>query len=676
MSSSTASKRLFAAAGISQTQETPGSQSPELKRPKQFHLKQLKYSDTTNTNDECHHTIKICPVMKAIIDTPHFQRLRGLKQLGTAEYLYMNADHNRFQHSVGVAHLANLMVTKLKEKQPNLQITDKDVLCVTLAGLLHDIGHGPFSHVYDGVFPKQLKEHLRKHPSLGRHYSGLPGKPKGWVHEDGSNMMIDAMLEYLGLAIDMDHLDDPLRQIGSGVAAESLRVFYNPVHSSEDNNKSSDVMTSRDWIFIKEAIQGKSLDKPSSLANQPRDSSGFIGRPHIHKEFLYDIVSNRHNYLDVDKIDYYARDERRTLKGNGEIDRRLIEECVVAWGECPQPKKCFRCRVHQEQRQHLMIAWPVKCATTVANFFHQRFRNHSKIYQHKTTQAATYMVADIMTSADPYYRIKVVDDIDNSKPVYPDGLPISLAMIDPDYYLRLKDSIIDKIEDTVKPELQKSRLLIRRLRERDLYKCVATKKIRSRNAVDQQIFQKKEEDIAKEIICQKGVHDDKYGQVVSVTEDDFIVEKASLHLGAKEKNPVSLCRFVDKGQLFKVTKEDINELPEATQVDEDHYETHLPRSFIERSIRVYCRNPEKVDLLSHLFDQWLSQYEDGAGRIDQTEADDEEENSSDDPYCIPMSQEIEMSQDGFEDKPPPPDALSPIPTSKKNGRLFDHIGRR
>ena len=59
--------------------------------------------------------------------------------------------------SIGVAHLARLMTEHLQKSQPELDITDRDVRCVMLAGLCHDLGHGPWSHVWDSMFiPRAL----------------------------------------------------------------------------------------------------------------------------------------------------------------------------------------------------------------------------------------------------------------------------------------------------------------------------------------------------------------------------------------------------------------------------------------------------------------------------------------------------------------------------------------
>ena len=184
---------------------------------------------------------------------PHVQRMKSVKQLGTSNNTYMSTNHTRFEHSLGVAWLAEQALVHLQKQQPRLGITKKDILCVNLAGLLHDLGHGPFSvsnakilrllfiaiqshvtcqHVYDGVFRKQLKHAELEGEWLGQPFDAsmyadidqdMPATMKGWAHEDASLMMIDGMLEHLGLEIDESNLDAPLKQIGDGVDATGLR---------------------------------------------------------------------------------------------------------------------------------------------------------------------------------------------------------------------------------------------------------------------------------------------------------------------------------------------------------------------------------------------------------------------------------------------------------------------
>uniref|UniRef100_A0A3Q3MXZ8 HD domain-containing protein n=1 Tax=Labrus bergylta TaxID=56723 RepID=A0A3Q3MXZ8_9LABR len=114
-------------------------------------------------NDPIHGSIELHPLLIKIIDTPQFQRLRFIKQLGGVYFVYPGASHNRFEHSIGVGYLAGKLAEALRSRQPELNITDRDVLCVQIAGLCHDLGHGPFSHLYDGMFlPKALEKKRKK----------------------------------------------------------------------------------------------------------------------------------------------------------------------------------------------------------------------------------------------------------------------------------------------------------------------------------------------------------------------------------------------------------------------------------------------------------------------------------------------------------------------------------
>lgn len=94
--------------------------------------------------------ISITPRMGYIMDTPEFKRLHNLRQLGATYLVYPSANHTRFEHSLGVSHLAKKLLLSLKEKNPFLDVIDDNLIeLVQIAGLIHDIGHGPFSHLYD-----------------------------------------------------------------------------------------------------------------------------------------------------------------------------------------------------------------------------------------------------------------------------------------------------------------------------------------------------------------------------------------------------------------------------------------------------------------------------------------------------------------------------------------------
>ena len=88
-----------------------------------------------------------------LINTRLFQRLRRIKQLGLATLVYPGASHTRFEHSIGVMHLAGEIALKL-----NLSKSSREI--IRLAGLLHDVGHGPFSHVSEQVMEKYIDQKM------------------------------------------------------------------------------------------------------------------------------------------------------------------------------------------------------------------------------------------------------------------------------------------------------------------------------------------------------------------------------------------------------------------------------------------------------------------------------------------------------------------------------------
>ncbi len=98
----------------------------------------------------------------SIMDQPQFQRLRRIKQLGLINLIFPGANHTRFEHSIGTMYLASRLSNELELEQ-------EDVELVKTSALLHDIGHGPFSHVSEGVlsFPhEELTKYVIKNTSI------------------------------------------------------------------------------------------------------------------------------------------------------------------------------------------------------------------------------------------------------------------------------------------------------------------------------------------------------------------------------------------------------------------------------------------------------------------------------------------------------------------------------
>lgn len=105
--------------------------------------------------DPVHGYVYITEAEKQLIDSYPVQRLHRLRQLAGSEFVYPGANHTRFEHSIGVMYLAG----KLTEN-PNLSqlLSDDEVQIVRMASLLHDVGHGPFSHVFEHLLVKFLNK--------------------------------------------------------------------------------------------------------------------------------------------------------------------------------------------------------------------------------------------------------------------------------------------------------------------------------------------------------------------------------------------------------------------------------------------------------------------------------------------------------------------------------------
>ncbi len=122
-----------------------------------------------------HKSIRVSGTALKIIDTPEFQRMRDIKQLGLCHHVYSAAMHTRFEHSLGVYHLAGKMLSKIQQDYSDMEfeiielgpgkrkLTPKIAECIKIAALCHDIGHGPFSHIFDDVLLRNSTHPNRHH---------------------------------------------------------------------------------------------------------------------------------------------------------------------------------------------------------------------------------------------------------------------------------------------------------------------------------------------------------------------------------------------------------------------------------------------------------------------------------------------------------------------------------
>ncbi|TFG35089.1 HD domain-containing protein [Candidatus Thorarchaeota archaeon] len=116
-------------------------------------------------NDPIHDFIGITNIESKIINSGPYQRLRRIKQLSGGHFVYPTAEHTRFAHCIGVMHLAGRIGRRLLSE---LKLGDDVLQEVRVAGLLHDLGHGPFSHVFEEALIEK----------------------KGWNHEDVTEWLV------------------------------------------------------------------------------------------------------------------------------------------------------------------------------------------------------------------------------------------------------------------------------------------------------------------------------------------------------------------------------------------------------------------------------------------------------------------------------------------------------
>lgn len=232
--------------------------------------------------------INIPPLCVKFMDVPEFQRLRRVKQLAMAHYVYPSASHTRFEHSLGVMNMAGRMIDRLRNF---VEISNRTKELVQLAGMYHDIGHFAYSHLFD----KFLKCH-------------------------DINPDVDPIFKL------KDHEDRSL-------------FFLRQVNSRLQ------LLTEEEVLVVENII------------------SGHIPSNTLHP-FLYEIVCNSECGLDVDKLDFLARDCYHTGLPGFQSDYIIFNSVIDKDGH---------------------LAFLEKARRDIYDMYEARHRMYEKVYLHHTS---------------------------------------------------------------------------------------------------------------------------------------------------------------------------------------------------------------------------------------------------------------------------------------------------
>lgn len=182
-------------------------------------------------------------LMLRLIDTPEFQRLRRIKQLGLGLYTYQGAEHSRFTHSLGAFHLMTRVLDRLAEKH---HIDEQDRTAARASALLHDVGHGSFSHVMEKVLGLHhetwtvktvLSDATEIGQTLASYSADLPGKVAAIIN---GKFQPSALAQLVSSQLDVDRMDYLLRDslmTGAKYGIYDLEWIINALSIDEENDR-------------------------------------------------------------------------------------------------------------------------------------------------------------------------------------------------------------------------------------------------------------------------------------------------------------------------------------------------------------------------------------------------------------------------------------------------------
>jgi len=261
--------------------------------------------------------IEVSDMALRIIDTPHFQRLHYIRQTGFAYKVFPSATTSRFEHSIGVYHTTRLFMDRFRLVQPEVVPDKRTQELVCIAGLVHDLGHGPFSHLFDSLLETILPTH---HP---------------WIHHEhrGMDVLVD-LVTYLehkeGISILTHQEIEMIRRWICGPPRESdawyERLVWN--HSSGLDTDKIDYIL-RDGLHF--GIMGTRFDFHRILKNTRvlQNKLSFCNRVRDEIRLLFDIRERMHKTIyRHPKIQYFEDHLLSLLSSTTDVCEDIKTMCL------------------------------------------------------------------------------------------------------------------------------------------------------------------------------------------------------------------------------------------------------------------------------------------------------------------------------------------------------------
>eukprot|EP00057_Strongylocentrotus_purpuratus_P006000 XP_011660474.1 PREDICTED: deoxynucleoside triphosphate triphosphohydrolase SAMHD1-like [Strongylocentrotus purpuratus] len=318
-------------------------------------------------------------------------------------------------------------------------------------------GHGPFSHMFDQFVVPKVRPDFK------------------YEHEHLSVLMFDHLIKE-------NHLEAKLKDSG---------------------------LNEQDLLFIREQIEGLPKDSSQKQSNKEWP---YKGRG-LEKSFLYEIVANKRNGIDVDKWDYFARDCYNLGIANSFDHKRYMKFARVIPVEGDK-QICSR----------------DKEVMNLYEMFHTRINLHRRACQHKVKNIIESMMVEALIKADEH--LSIFPGADGKM------LTMSGSLDDMHAYTHLTDSVLEHILSSQKEDLKESKNIIQKILTRQLYKCVG----QSQPPADTELEKPLK---INEAIRQAVSEEDLKGP--QLKEDDLVVHVVKIDYGKGKENPVDYVRFYSKG---------------------------------------------------------------------------------------------------------------------------------